>query len=91
MPAAKVTCRLYVAANDEWSFHIRRGSRIILTAGETYKLRGGARRAVRNLAAITSSFGCVANQLQDACLHELDREQATWNVRKRPSYQPGQS
>ncbi len=83
MPAAKVKCEIYVAQNMEWGFRIVRGSRITLAPGETYKLRGGVRRAVRALAAIAtdSSSSSWASPLQAACLSELDREQAQWNNR----------
>ncbi len=90
MPAAKVKCEIFIAQNMQWGFRIVRGSRITLAPGETYKLRGGVRRAVRELAAISNSnpetnFAALS-PLQSACLIALDYEQARWNNRKFSGY-----
>lgn len=80
---AKVKCHIWKAANGEWTFHIIRGARITLVPGETYQLRGGARRAVRALAEISTdrSLQSYVSQLQAACLKELGDEQKRWDLR----------
>lgn len=82
-PRLKV--EIYRAANKQRSFRVTRGSRIILTPGETYRVRGGVRRAVRNLAGIATDHmiaGSVS-QLQADALAALEREQRAWDARPR--------
>lgn len=94
MPIKKtIRAELYVAGNREWSYRIIAGNgRITLTPGETYKLRGGARRALRSLArdasAVTQDWpgtGSVLSPLALAVQKELARENAAWNARKKPA------
>lgn len=95
MPIKKtIRAELYVAGNREWSYRIIAGNgRITLSPGETYKLRGGARRALRSLgdsatfmAATTAGRGDpIRSPLSRAISDELDREQAAWNARKKPA------
>lgn len=84
MPAAKVKCQIYIAENMEWSFRIIRGSRIIIGPEETYKTRGGVRRAVRSIAEISTGFS--GSQLSSACFDCLDAEMIEWNNRKPNGY-----
>lgn len=74
--SARLKAEFIHARNGQWSFHVIRGSRIILTPGETYKTHAGARRAMRSLATIstdTSSTSYVS-PLQAACLLALETD-----------------
>lgn len=83
--SSRLQVELYQARNKEWSFRVIRGARITLVAGETYKVRGGARRALRSLATVCtdSSSSSWVSPLQAACLKELADEQRRWDARKR--------
>jgi len=83
--SARLKVEIYQATNTEWSFRVIRGARIILVPGETYKLRGGVRRAVRNLAGIATDHMMVSavSALQAEALAALEREQREWDARRR--------
>lgn len=87
MPVKKtIRAELFVAENEEWSFRIIAGNgRITMGPGETYKLRGGARRALRTLMEASCSSPGLNSPLAHACAEELDREQAAWDKRKKPA------
>lgn len=84
MAAAKLKLEIKTAINGEWYFHVIRGSRVILTPGETYKQRGGVRRAVKALAEISTDKSSTSwvSPLQAAALQGLRVEQDAWNKRK---------
>lgn len=69
----------------QWSYRVVRGARIILTPNEFYALRGGVRRAVRNLATISLPVHdtVTITPLAEACYVELDAENARWKARDR--------
>lgn len=74
--SARLKAELFKAENGQWAFRVIRGARIIIVPGETYTSRAGAKRALRNLAAIatgTSSTSWVS-PLQAAYLAELERK-----------------
>lgn len=98
MPIKKtIRAELFQAKNKEWSYRIIAGNgRITLTPGETYKLRGGARRALRQLGREATcapkktaddpmALHCQSSPLSIAVLQELSRENAAWNARKKPA------
>lgn len=82
--SARLKVEVYRAKNNEWSFRVIRGARIVLVAGETYTQRGGARRAVRNLAAICADTSSASwtSPLESACLEGLAAEDRAWKARK---------
>jgi len=83
--SARLKVEIFAAKNGQWAFRVIRGARIILGPVETYALRGGARRAVRALAAISTdaSSSSWVSPLQAACLLGLEDEQRAWDARRR--------
>ncbi len=64
----RVKIEIFQAKNKQWTFHVTRGARIVLAAGETYLTRANARRALAGVAKMCFPLGNGdPGALEEAC------------------------